>query len=325
MDGHDFNEAEARASQLGVYYLDTKAKLDEDSEYMDPRRLQYIITLAEYEHFGRAAKALHIAQPALSQNIKAIEREFNVALFNRTPKGANLTDEGMLILPHIKEFLEHSRLLESTFRNITSNAVGELRVAYNRSLPSISKDFFESASKNDDRIQIDVVDVSSTERNYNMVLDNEVDVGIVKLPLEDDWDGVSTQRIGSSVIMVALNEDHPLAASGDVTSHQLKGEKVITWKRRTSPAFYNKLAAHLGERKLQLLESKEPDAVYGLMQVKAGNGIFFIDEDRASTLDVPGIAFRSFNDGRVKVDYGVAWKREGYGSLAIRLFERFLE
>jgi DNA-binding transcriptional LysR family regulator len=75
---------------------------------VDLRRLRYFLTVAEELNYARAARRLRIAGPSLSQQIKTLERELDVRLFERSPRTVKLTPDGAALLPHVRDLVEHA-------------------------------------------------------------------------------------------------------------------------------------------------------------------------------------------------------------------------
>src|ERR1700691_3713107 len=72
---------------------------------LDLRLVRYFTVVAELRHFGRAAAALHLAQPSLSRQIRRLEQQLSVRLLDRTPQGSRLTEAGEVFLPRAKALL----------------------------------------------------------------------------------------------------------------------------------------------------------------------------------------------------------------------------
>ena len=77
---------------------------------LDPRQLQAFVAIAEHGSLGRAAEQLHLTQPALSRIVKRMERQLNVALFERRPSGMELTSFGQALLPHATHLIREADL-----------------------------------------------------------------------------------------------------------------------------------------------------------------------------------------------------------------------
>lgn len=100
---------------------------------MDVRQLRYFLTLAEELHFARAAERLHIVQPALSMQIKALETELDTRLFDRSQRQVRLTAAGRALLPEARRCIEQIDVAAATVRSVASGAIGRVRVGYSPS------------------------------------------------------------------------------------------------------------------------------------------------------------------------------------------------
>lgn len=95
---------------------------------MELYQLKAFATVAQTGHLTRAAERLHVSQPALSGQIKALEQRLEVRLFERTPSGMVLTDAGRLLLPHALQALAAAEQLKRTATQLTGDLAGTLRV-----------------------------------------------------------------------------------------------------------------------------------------------------------------------------------------------------
>lgn len=95
---------------------------------MNLQELRYFVALADFAHFGRAAKATHVSQPTLSGQLRKLEEELGVTLFERTNKQVVLTPLGAKILVHAKRALEEADLVESVARACRDQLAGPLRL-----------------------------------------------------------------------------------------------------------------------------------------------------------------------------------------------------
>src|ERR1700761_1668074 len=102
---------------------------------MELRHLRYFVAVAEELHFTRAAERLHIAQPPLSQQIRALEDELGVRLFERTRRSVALTDAGHALLERARALLSSAQALPAELQRIARGEVGQLRIGFSSTLP----------------------------------------------------------------------------------------------------------------------------------------------------------------------------------------------
>src|SRR3954452_25606132 len=103
------------------------------SRPMDLRRLKYLVTVAEEGHITRAAERLGIQQPPLTRQIRALEDELGVTLFQRLPRGMRLTAAGRVIVQEARAILERAERLPDPAARAARGEQGRLAVGYTSS------------------------------------------------------------------------------------------------------------------------------------------------------------------------------------------------
>jgi LysR family nitrogen assimilation transcriptional regulator len=104
---------------------------------VDLRQLRYFVALATQQNFNRAAEVLHIAQPALSRQIKLLEDELDVVLFERHPRGATPTQEAIQLLDRANFLLRYAEQLKFDMQGLHSAPKGPVALGLSPGLASI--------------------------------------------------------------------------------------------------------------------------------------------------------------------------------------------
>ena len=101
---------------------------------MELRHLRYFVAVGEEQHYGRAAKRLRLAQPALSRQIQDLEREIGFRLFDRLPRGVKISEAGKLFLNDTRRILQEVNDATARAKRIASGQSGTLRIGFVQSM-----------------------------------------------------------------------------------------------------------------------------------------------------------------------------------------------
>ena len=254
---------------------------------VDLRKLRYFVAVAEQLHFGRAAEALHIAQPVLSRQIRALEDELRVRLFVRDRRSTELTSAGRQLLDDARPLLASAEALRRRVvragRGTSTFTVGFM--------PGITvTSAVRALTDRHPDLSVELVRTSWTDQ-VEVLRDGRVDVSIVRLPI--DQRGLSLRPMFADPRVVALRSDHRLAGKESVEIADLADEHLLQdpdavpeWRdvaielrEGTSPGFP---VFHSIEEKLE--------------HVAAGRGIAIIPVSTASYYTRPDVVHLPVDD-----------------------------
>ncbi|MEU6453402.1 LysR substrate-binding domain-containing protein [Streptomyces sp. NPDC127113] len=176
------------------------------------RELRYFTAVAEELHFTRAAERLYVSQPALSKQIRALERQLGAELFRREPRGVSLTEAGAALLPHARRVLAGWGEGAAAVEAVRAARRGTLVVGMSTSpgrdglLPSVRSRFTAAHPEALLRLR-----QTRWEDPTAGLADGTADVAYVWLPLPDA-DRYAWTVVAEEPRLVALPETHPLAA-----------------------------------------------------------------------------------------------------------------
>lgn len=197
---------------------------------MDLRQLTCFERVAELGSMSRAAEALHLVQPAISQQIATLEREVGLRLFHRGPRGVKLTQAGEALLPHARRVLtevERAGQVLGGLRELRSGrvALGITPSAVIWLLP----DLLERFRGQHPQVQVQVQE-DMTDQLVEYLGDGRLDLAVVSLPIEDE--GLTVQPIFEERLAVIVGLEHRLAGASAVHLADLADEPWILPYRR---------------------------------------------------------------------------------------------
>ncbi|HEX2702429.1 MAG TPA: LysR substrate-binding domain-containing protein [Solirubrobacteraceae bacterium] len=278
---------------------------------MELRHLRYFVAVAEELHFHRAAERLHISQPPLSQQIRALEAELGVALFERNRRRVELTPAGTSFLADARAILEATQHATDRARRVAAGELGSLSVGFVGSatfspvLPAILRDF---RSRFPD-VGLSLRELQTAEQLAALTA-GRLDVGVIRGPLAaSELDpGLELVVIQREQLVVALPETHPLAGGLRVRAADLRGETLVILRRHEAPGLFaslNTVLAIVGGVPEDVLEVAEMQTILAL--VASGIGISLVPASVGDSERI-GVAFRPLADPSPTTELALAWR-----------------
>ncbi len=284
---------------------------------MELRQLRYFVAVAEELHFRRAAERLHISQPPLSQQIRALEDELGFALLIRTRRRVELTPAGAAFLRDARALMSELEGAVATARRIDAGQTGRLRVGFvGSALLSIVPGTVERFRASRPGVEIELRERSTVDQ-LRAVAAGVVDIGLVRPPIEYA-DELHAETVLRERTVAALPAAHPLASMTRVPLRRLAAEPLVLFPRDQAPGFHDLLIEALagtgaGPRVIQY--APEMLTIIGL--VAAGTGVSLVPAS-VGRLALDGVAYRPVT-GAPRSEL-VAITRAGDDSALVRAF-----
>ncbi len=289
---------------------------------MDIRQLRCFVAVAEELHFGRAAARLHVAQPAVSQTIRAIENELGIALFDRTNRRVILTDAGRALLTEARAVIERfetalatmARVRDGERRQVCMGAVPALPPSL---IPRLLATFAADAAG----ITVVVRAIPSATNATEALADPELDLVLVRGEVDDPR--LDSVVVASEPVGVALPASHPLAAAASITPQDLNARPLVSFARASDPVQYDRIfdtLAAAGLSELHVVHESHQGAVdASLRLVASGAGLSVKLASEVEAFASGSLVWRPLTDVAVDVVIAAAWRQTPLPSALKRL------
>jgi DNA-binding transcriptional LysR family regulator len=258
---------------------------------MELRHLRYFVAVAEELHFRRAAERLHVAQPAVSEQVRKLEDELGVRLLNRTQRSVSLTDAGAAMLDEARRVLHQADRAMAVARDTRSSAAARLRVGYlPDSLPTVVPRALQELGRTMPNLQVSL-ETGAARKLIEEVRAGHIDAAVVSLPAPTS--GLNRTLLGSQSAVVAMPVMHPHATYETIDLERLAPERIVLLPREVNPAFYDGALSVCRDAGFSptIVHTLEPRIELALLAVSSGAGLAILPESVAGSVVVPGIRF----------------------------------
>jgi DNA-binding transcriptional LysR family regulator len=268
------------------------------------RLLRYFTAVAEEGHVGHAAARLFISQPALSQQIRALEDQVGVPLFTRHPRGVELTEAGEVLLAEAREVLARADRLDEAVDQLGRGETAGLRVGIPPGLdPGVLPGIVASLRDAHPEARIEVREMTTPEQ-LEALGGGSLDFGLVREPIEDTR--LSRRTLLVEQLGVCLPATHPLTTRESLTLRELADQLFVCFPRAWAPALHNVLIDAMRDRDMEARIEPSEQLGTTVGKVAAGEGITLAPA--AWLEEVPGIVWRPLTDPEIQVRTAAAWR-----------------
>jgi DNA-binding transcriptional LysR family regulator len=288
---------------------------------MELRRLEYFARLAELGSFRRAAEALGIAQPTLSQQLKILEKECGARLVRRTTHSVSLTEHGRLLLVHARRILDELDLARAELRDLQPVERASLSIGtFGGARVTRFLAAFEVAHPH---LEL-VVRQQSYAETVKLLNAQHLDVGLIQLHPSASAvpTGVEVELVARTRIGLLMRPDHPLARVPSISLTDLRGERLILTSSNSAP----RVAIEVALKSSGLVLDKAPftttaSATLG-EYVSQGLGIGVV-ADNIIGLVARRLKFRELNHPAIACHIAIAWSRQSPHAPSLEAFRAF--
>jgi len=250
--------------------------------HIEIRHLRYFMAVAETGHITRAAEALGMQQPPLSQQIRALETELGAPLFQRHPKGVELTEAGRLLQAEAGRLLAEFAAMQGRLLDFVQGRRGRIAIGFTTSAAAHA---FTPASlrlcrRRHPDIQVDVSEYNAAELT-DAVRDARLSCGFLRVPVARP-PGLAFEEVLQEESVLAIPVDHRLAVQASelarpVRLKELQGERLILVRRPGAPGLYANLLAACARNGVHVEQAVEVERMMtNLNLVAAGVGLSLV-------------------------------------------------
>ena len=296
----------ARAATEHAHGRTDPRSLDSDA-LMELRHLRYLVAVADELHFGRAAIRLNISQPPLSLQIRQLEDELGLRLFQRNKRQVQLTEAGKRMVTEAQQVLSRVDHFVRAAARASEGELGHLSVGTPAGINDVLLDTLRVFAKRFPAVHIELQHIS-TGAQIERLREGRIRVGFLSLPV-DDHGTLVLERIRTEAFGLALPKRHPLTRYQRVPLAALAEHRFILFPRRVNPGFHDVITALCRSAGVSLNTWHEVDNIVAALNlVRAGLGVAFCPASMQRLYTE--VVFRPLRDSVLHAEYAVAYRRD---------------
>lgn len=277
---------------------------------MELRHLRYFVAVAEAQHFTRAAKALGMGQPPLSQQVQSLEREIGTPLFKRHSRGVALTDAGRAFLEDAQRILRDADQATERARRVARGEQGRIRVGMINSAPfhALIPQVIREFRKRYPNVAL-TLDEGTTPGLAAAVRNETVDLAFVRPLLETDR-SLAMEPLLDEEMLVALPSGHALCARARVPLLALSIEPFVLFPRAVGAGLHDEIVRACRDAGFSPRVVQETSQVTSIVNlVAAGLGVSIVPASMQQA-NIEGVTYRPIRKPAPKARLSLLYRRD---------------
>jgi DNA-binding transcriptional LysR family regulator len=277
---------------------------------MELRHLRYFVAVAEEQNVSRAAKRLHVSQPPLSRQIRDLENELGVTLFDRGAKSVRLTEAGRVFLTEARTILRGAESAVQLAKDVAEGKRGEINVGY---APSLTVELLPRAlryfRKSNPGVRVRLHDLSTQEmlRGLN---DGSLHLAMMVQVPSKALTGLVFEELQRQPVCVAMHPAHPLARARKVGLEQVAKESLVAFTRVDYPEYQAWVADLFAPLNCSPKVVEEYNSITSLIAaVESGRGVAVIAQP-FNGLASPRLKIRPLRPAPPPLGIGIAYRKK---------------
>lgn len=272
------------------------------------RQLRYVVYAADSQSFARAAAQLNVKQITLSRRVQQLEDRLGVKLFERTTRGAEVTENGKVFVEQARRIVTDVENLQTTARNISYGLQGRIAVGYCSPLMAgnLRLAISDYLTKFED-VQFDGVE-AGLEKLFRGLLSHTIDVAVAPIGLNED--GVISRRIWSERLFAVMPNNHVLAGKEQIYWQDLRREVFVVPAGGLGPIFGNLIAARLTEQGKRPNIIVQDTSLESVLSMVAAKRYISIATEASQGVVWTDLRFHEIHDptGPARLEYALYWR-----------------
>jgi len=291
------------------------------SNQLELRHIKYFLAVAEDLHFRKAAERLYISQPGLSRQIKQMEADLGISLFERHNRKVELTQAGIYLKEELTRYLKSLDAVFNHAKLLNDGAEGHLKLGYvGSAIQKIIPELLVKLNKQNPNIHFSLKEMDN-QKQMDSLISGDIDLGFVRL--ERVPRSLNIKPILKESFCLVLPKDYPINENTFTSLKQFENESFILFNPKYSTSYFEKVMQIFDDNDFSPIiahNTIHASSIYKLVENKFGISIV---PKSLRTVNNNKIKFIELNNISQKTTLSLIWHKANRNPILDRVIRLF--